>query len=244
MGNPEPNILFDYANMYLNPSQICLNENWQTDYSGGQFDSDIGHLNILVMEKYVLEMLNITLPANGMQELSSKEAIISSVHGIIGDFGQNLERCVRLAEEGVIQDSLCFTAQGLLDYSNKDKSGYQKVTEWIRNARDYSSNPSEGFPEDMKLPEGLTIEFVPTFRKLRYMDGLGEKVGHNYTIKGETFAQQVENFLNMYDAVTAHIDWKEKTEREIRLAQIRKGHSICSGTLPIAKLVLPKSLEE
>ena len=244
MGNPEPNILFDYATIYLNPSQICINENWQTDYKCGQFDSDTGHLNILVMGKYVLNMIGITIPTHGMQELSSKEKIIASAHQIMGDFGQNLERCVKLAKKEVIQDYLGFTSQGLYDYSNKDKLDGKKVTDWVQNARDYSGNPCEGFPEDMELPEGLTIEFVPTFRKLRYIEGLGEKVGENYTIEGETFAQQVKNFLNMYDAVTSHIDWKEKTERENKLAQMSKGHSICSGTTPIAKLVLPKSLEE
>lgn len=238
----KPNIIYDYAHVILDPSELksMYGEEYKSEFKNGQLNSARGIFHMSLVNDCVLEMHGIAIPSYGIQELSSDKAIVNSIQRLVGDFGNSLERCFELAKERIIQDSLYFTPNGLYDYSKENKLDGKQVTEWVRHAKDYPFNLKEVLPNDMKLPEGLEVKFVPTFQALRDIDTLSLSiVGSCYTIRGETFANCVENFLAMYEAVTTHINWEEQTRNQIILHQSKKGEHIHSGTIPVAELIFP-----
>ena len=241
MANLKQNIFYDYAHLSLNPHEIYDEKGWKEKFLNGQFNKYNGLLHMFVGD-CVLEMHGIKIPPSRVKDLSSEKEIINSARRLLGNFENNLEKCIGLAQKGIIQSNLDFTPYGLYDYSKADKLEGKRVTNWIRQAKDYSSDAKSYFPDDIKLPKGLAIEFVPTFQVLRGIDNLGmqnKEGGH--IIEGTTFAKRIENFLIMYDAVVAHINWTEQTRKEIIFNQRKNNENRRIRTIPVAELVLPCS---
>lgn len=238
----KPNISYNHAHITLgaNESQSLFGEEYKKEFQNGQLNNAQGVLRLLLVNDCVLEMHGIKIPIFGMRELSSEGAIIDSVKRLLGDFGNGLERSVELAEKRIIQDDFYFTPKGLCDYSRADELERKQVTEWVKYARDYPSNVNELLPDDLRFPKGLEVKFAPTFQALRNLGDYAWKEGNSDYIGGETFADCVKNFLDMYDAVVAHIDWEERTGNEIRFRQLEKGEHTHTGVISVAELVLTK----
>ena len=220
MSEPKPNILFDSANLYLNPDDmVAFGSTWRDDFREERFVPESGSLDMIVEEDYFLEIRGIKIPTYGMEDLSCKEGVVNSARRLIGDLDPALERYVNLLEKDVVQDDLYFTPNGLCDYSKSNSFDLQgkSVGEWVSSARNLSECPRIYLPNEIKLPENSSIEFVPTFQALREIHDLnGKNSSDRFFIKGSTFSESIQNFLKMYDTIVAHVNWKEETERMVR----------------------------
>lgn len=237
----EQNIIYSHAILYLNTEACLLEEELKTLSDTPKFNDSNKDISMSV-NNLVLEMNDIYIPLFARKDLSSNKKIFNSVKRLIGDFGKNLERCVELAKEGVIQNSFYFMGdKGLCDYSYADKLGSKKVSEWIVKAGEYSSDVRNYLPEDMKIPQGASIEFVSTFQKLRSLGSLIKKHEGSrtwYTIPCKTFAEGVENLLKMYDTVEGHRGWIKKEESRINFEWRQRNYEGEMGKVYVSKLVL------
>ncbi len=241
MTSSRSDICYDCAHIFLNPHKYFFEEGWKKEFEKGKLNTKQGFLELKVQEDYVLQMCGITVPLFRRGNLLSKEAIIDSVKRLLGDFGDDLNRYKELAQKGIVQDDLYFTPNRFFDYSKGDQ-----VTKEIQKAKDYSANPEEYFPKEIKLPEGLSIEFVPTLKAMREIDVSVKEEKHycNFIGYKTTFAEAVHNFLKMYDLVSAHREWERQEENKIILNRIRNHQHTSHKIIPIAKLVLPVNKED
>lgn len=238
----ESDISYGYAHLFLKPKEEYGGDFDDVFSEGVKFSDSINRVNLLVDEKYILEMHGISIPLSKLGKLSSKELIVDSVKKLIGNFDGKLERCVELVNRGIIQDNFSFSNDGLYDYSRKNTLHGRSVTDWVWVAKNYLSKLNElSSCYSMKMPKNAEVRVLPTFENISAVDGLGKEYemhpkeeNKRFFIEGETFAGCVMNFLNMYDAVDSHLEWLRIKERENML-------SGSSEKVYLSELVVPNS---
>lgn len=213
-----PSILYDYVHLWLKPDEgFVLPEDWRESCKDGKLSS-AGTLDLLIEENYYLQVQGISIPTSFMGLISKPENVVQAVRNLVGDLGEGLARCVKLVEQRVLQDTLYFTPLGLADYThNFNSPNGDNVSSWIKYASSIKSELRDYFPRDFSLPIGSQIKFVPTFEKLKSMEGTIAKGPVDlYSFTGKTFADRINNFLGAYDAVKAHENWIDAEERRLR----------------------------
>ncbi len=235
----EPNISYEGICLFLNSKEEYMEELFENVLKGGRlFEEDERGIYIAIQDKCIANVYGIQTPFSLRGKLSSDDAIFDSALRLVGDFGNNLERLTLLSEEGKIcQDNLYFDKRGFPDYSNEKHFDFKKVTEWVKLAQDYTHAENKDLPDDMEKPEREIFGLVPTFQSLRDLKNLGGKRmdTRGYFIVGETFAQSVQNFFDMYDATLNHVGWLKKRESMIHFGK-EKGNS--EGKPYVAKVIL------
>jgi hypothetical protein len=155
--------------------------------------------------------LTLSLSGEAIQERYSKvhtqRDIVNSIEGLLGNIEPSLARCLQLYEEEKILGTLKFLPQGLTDPTLGEG---KPLFAWMNATRE------DFLPNYLEVPNGTMAEYVPTFQKLReackYIPPFREQGPHS-TFPGETFADCIETFLNIYDAVKEHKIW-ESEEKE------------------------------
>jgi len=234
-----PKILYDWLTLGLSPDESFFSVEHKEKVNKGIINESRAHLSIHLGD-YLLEISGISIPLSDVKTFTSRENIFNSARALVGDLG-SLKRYSQLAQQKVVQDFLQFTQNGLLDYSYGESIGGKKVTDWISFASKYSSEVKDYFPRGIELPKDSRIEFVPTFQTLRDLGGLvyeGTDKGKVSSISGKTVSEGVGNFLKMYDAIIAHQNWVEKSERENRFSCRQRGLDYNYGEIPVGKLIL------
>jgi hypothetical protein len=89
----------------------------------------------------------------------------------------------------------------------------------------------------MENRERVIIKLVPTFQALRDIDTLGRGDGGSNTIRGETFADCINNFFVAADTVASHLDWVEQERRDVRHTQRGQGRCSVPSDVKVAELI-------
>lgn len=183
----------------------------------------------------------------------SKEKIIGSIQNLLGDIEPSLERCAKFFKDEKVSPVLVFMPEGLADPSDNwrnassDSPHEEKFPKHITTLVNDAKNYETSLPKSLEIPEGISIEYVPTFQKLKEMPVPKEIVYYNLpsislratkvynVITGETFADCIDNFFTMYEAVEKHKSWE--TQERQRL----KAQGIENPVPKVARLILPSS---
>ncbi len=247
-GKNQPNIVYGHANIMFETPGITLDaqfgDDWRDVYREGIVDMEHGSYEACINSKYHLQMLDIIIPTVGARVLSSEEAVADSVERIVGNLGDNLDRYVGILRENRAASHLYFTPQGMLGYSPEVGFSSRKIDHWVNAAKDYSLS-TDFFPEDMELPEGMfmdnySVELVPTFQRLRDLGELACGQDDQFDVRGDTFADRVDNFLKMYDAAVEHVKWIDTEESTTRMKAREQDVRYKNQPVKLSKLVLKK----
>lgn len=237
---PKSDILYDRAHIYSNPEEL-FNKEDRAKFKDGRVCDTQGLVHMEVGNNKLLEMIGVTIPTYARRELSSKKAIIDSARRIAGNLEDGLERCTGIANKRIIQKNFYFTPQGLHDYSIGKILEGKQVTGWVEYAKAFVPDIINNFPKNIRGWENMTIRLTPTLQALNDINTLGPRDGACNTIEGETFTERINNFLTMYDAVTAHINWMEQERRNIRNAQRGQRRSSSPDDVKVAELIFLNS---
>ena len=235
-------IHYDYAHLWLTPDEDFLPDDWREDSRGGKLSS-AGTLDLLVGEKYFLQMQGISIPISSMGLITKHEEVVKAVCDLVGDCSGGLDRCAALVKQRALQDTLYFTPAGLSDYTHGLNSpNGDRVSSWIEYASSVKGDLKDYFPRDFSFPTGCQIKFVPTFEKLR---GMKEIIREGSTglcaFTGKTFAERIDNLLGAYDAAIAHEVWDKTEERRLRNSGRDKDISLSERDFDskIAEVIIP-----
>jgi|SaaInlV_150m_DNA_3_1039698.scaffolds.fasta_scaffold10907_2 hypothetical protein len=218
-------INYDHVSIFSGERHLSHKKNWREEYGKGRVDFGFRGLDLVIDDKYVLEMRDINIPLSARGNIQSKEDIIESAKRLIGDFGDNLEKYEKLADKNIVQDDLYFTPDFFYDYSQGEGNGigYQKLGKTVLEARAIEFDSEYFSSKDIEIGKKPEIEYKPTFQAIRDLDFIKKITKDVYGITGETFADRLNNFLVMYDSVAAHTKFIKDEELRLWLEAKKKG---------------------